>query len=200
MTLWMGAAGAALFVLVFLVDGGSRPDYSPVRHPVSALALGRRGWIQTANFIVAGTAITVASLELVVAGPGVLIGVVLTVFGLSLVASGVFPMDPMLGYPPGAPTGIPEQHSTAHRRHDLAGAVVFLSLPVAAAAGAFTLPGMAWRVVSGGVALALFIGFGWFGRAWEQTSPRLGLIQRAVIVTGWGWLAALFTWLALRSG
>ncbi|MEV0607918.1 DUF998 domain-containing protein [Polymorphospora rubra] len=199
MAFWAGAAGAVLFVLVFLVDGGTRPNYSPVRHPVSALALGRRGWVQTANFIVSGAAITVGALGVVFEGPSVLMGVVLTVFGLALVASGVFRMDPMLGYPPGAPAGIPKDNSLQHRLHDHAGAVVFLALPLAAAIGAFTLPATPWRIISGCLAAALFLGFGRFGKAWEDVSPRLGLIQRAVIVPGWGSLAVLFTALALRT-
>ncbi|GIJ76508.1 Protein of unknown function [Micromonospora phaseoli] len=197
MVFWAGAVGAALFVLVFLVDGWRRPNYSPVRHPVSALALGRRGWVQTANFLVSGSAITAGALAMVFVGPSALTGVVLTAFGLGLVASGVFRMDPMLGYPQGAPAGIPERHSTPHRLHDLAGAVVFLALPLAAAIGAFTLPGTAWKIISGCAAVALFVGLGRFSRAWEEVSPRLGLIQRAVIILGWGWLAALFSALAL---
>ncbi|MFF0717170.1 DUF998 domain-containing protein [Micromonospora sp. NPDC003816] len=197
MIFWVGGAGAVLFVLVFLIDGWSRPHYAPVRHPVSALALGGRGWIQTANFLVSGSAITVGALGVVVEGPSVPVGVVLTVFGLGIVASGVFRMDPMLGYPPDAPAGIPEGHSAQHRLHDLAGAVVFLSLPLSAAVGAFTLPGASWRITSACFALALFFGFSRFGRAWDEVSPRLGLVQRAIIIPGWGWLAALFTALAL---
>ena len=57
MTGWIGAGGAVLFVLVLLVDGWTRPGYSPVRQPVSALALGPRGWIQAASFMVCGAAI-----------------------------------------------------------------------------------------------------------------------------------------------
>ncbi|MEV2240637.1 DUF998 domain-containing protein [Micromonospora sp. NPDC049891] len=197
MAFWAGTVGAVLFVLVFLIDGWSRPGYAPARHPISALALGRRGWIQTTNFIVSGSAITVGAVGTVLDGPGILLGALLAVFGLSLVASGVFRMDPMLGYPPGAPAGTPEEHSAQHRLHDLAGAVVFLSLPLAAAIGIFTLPGTTWRIVSAGVAVALFVGLGWFSRAWEDVSPRLGLIQRAVVIIGWGWLAALFTAQAL---
>ncbi|MGC5054195.1 DUF998 domain-containing protein [Micromonospora sp. DT48] len=197
MTLWTGAAGAVLFVLVFLIDGGSRKHYSSVRHPISALALGRRGWIQTTNFLVSGAAITVGAVGTVADGPSVLLGGVLAVFGLGLVASGVFRMDPMLGYPPGAPPGIPEESSVGHRVHDFAGAVVFLALPLAAAIATFTLPGTWWRTGSASVAVALFVGIGWFGRAWEETSPHLGLIQRAVVITGWAWLTAFFTAQAL---
>ncbi|HEX6236677.1 MAG TPA: DUF998 domain-containing protein [Acidimicrobiales bacterium] len=49
---WGGAAGAVGFVMVFLVDGATRPGYSPARHPVSALSLGSRGWVQVTSFVV----------------------------------------------------------------------------------------------------------------------------------------------------
>ncbi len=36
-------------------EGAVRDGYRPLRHPVSSLALGPRGWIQAGNFAVAGT-------------------------------------------------------------------------------------------------------------------------------------------------
>ncbi|WP_255375580.1 DUF998 domain-containing protein [Saccharomonospora sp. CUA-673] len=189
---WLGVGGAVLFVVVFVVDGWTRPGYSAVRHPVSALALGRRGWVQTANFLLCGAAVTVGAVDLSITGPSTPLGIVLVVFGLGLVASGVFPMDPMLGYPPGAPTGIPAEHTVRHRLHDHAGAVVFFSLPAATAIGALTLPDLAWQLVSGAAAIALFTATSRFAKAWEARSARIGLIQRAVIIPGWAWLAAVF--------
>lgn len=49
-----GAVSAVTFIVVFLLDGWTRRAYSSIRHPVSALALGQRGWVQTANFIMCG--------------------------------------------------------------------------------------------------------------------------------------------------
>lgn len=49
------AAAGPLFVTVFVLEGARRPDYKPLRHPVSSLALGSRGWVQVTNFAVAGT-------------------------------------------------------------------------------------------------------------------------------------------------
>jgi hypothetical protein len=49
-----GVIGAPLFVGAFLIEGATRADYDPLRHPVSSLALGESGWMQVANFIVAG--------------------------------------------------------------------------------------------------------------------------------------------------
>ena len=44
-----------MFVAVFVLEGAVREGYRPLRHPVSSLALGPRGWIEAANFTVAGT-------------------------------------------------------------------------------------------------------------------------------------------------
>jgi hypothetical membrane protein len=49
-----GAIAGPLFVLVFLLEGATRADYDPLRHPVSSLALGDYGWVQSANLVVAG--------------------------------------------------------------------------------------------------------------------------------------------------
>ncbi|NDL59591.1 DUF998 domain-containing protein [Phytoactinopolyspora mesophila] len=198
MIYWLGAIGSTLFVLVFLADGWTRPGYSPVRHPVSALALGPRGWIQTSNFLVCGAAITIGALGVTFAGQSYLLGPMLAVFGLGLVASGVFPMDPMRGYPPGTPDGDPAAHTSRHKLHDYAGMVVFLALPAAAAIGAFVMPGVTWKSISAFMAIGLMIGFGTFGTAWENDSPKVGLFQRAVIIPGWFWVTAVFLDFAYR--
>jgi hypothetical protein len=36
------AIAGPLFVTVFVIEGARRPDYKPLRHPVSSLALGSR--------------------------------------------------------------------------------------------------------------------------------------------------------------
>jgi Protein of unknown function (DUF998) len=43
-----------LFVATFLVEGAARANYDALRHPVSSLELGPSGWMQSANFLVAG--------------------------------------------------------------------------------------------------------------------------------------------------
>lgn len=98
----IGALGAVLFVLVFLIDRATRPGYSPGRHTVSALALGPRGWVQRANFVVGGAGISTGAVGLLTSGDHRMLGLILTVFGLGLTAS-VVPMDAMRGYPPETP-------------------------------------------------------------------------------------------------
>jgi hypothetical protein len=190
--LWAAALACWAFVVVFLVDGWTRPGYDSVRQPVSALALGRRGWVQTTSFLGCGAAVTAGAL---VAGDGLggwLLAAVVGVFGLALVASGAFPMDPMRGYPPGTPDTTPQDTSWRHRWHDYAGMVVFAAVPVAAVIATITLPELGWKGFSGVTAFLSGAGFVVFGQAWEEDSPRAGLIQKVTIGVGWLWLGGLF--------
>lgn len=190
--LWAGAAGALLFPVVFLLDGWTRPGYRPVYHPVSALALGPRGWIQTANFLLCGAAIAVGALAIAPALDSVLLALVIGGFGLSLVASGAFAMDPMRGYPPGTPEGDRDELSFRHTLHDWAGMFVFGLAPLAAIIAAWVVPGTAWTIYSAGTAAAGIVAFLAFGQAWENDHPRTGLVQRLAIIVGWVWLGLLF--------
>ncbi|MGX6511160.1 DUF998 domain-containing protein [Rhodococcus sp. SJ-2] len=188
----IGSVALTVFVVVFLVEGWTRPGYHPVRQPVSALALGRRGWIQTTNFIACGVGVALGSVGVADAFGSVLLGVTIGVFGVALVLSGLFPMDAMRGYPPGTPDRTPTEYTRRHKIHDHAGAVVFTSLPAAAIIAAFTVSGAAWTWFSGLTAGALSIGFVAFGQAWENDARLAGLVQRVVITVGWAWLALLF--------
>jgi hypothetical protein len=105
---------------VFVVQGAVRECYRPLRHPVSSLALGSRGWIQAANFTVAGMLFLAAAAGL--AGTGdraassraapALIGAA----GAGLIGSAVFTTDPVSGYPQGTPDALtqPSRHGIAH--------------------------------------------------------------------------------------
>lgn len=194
----VGAVAAVLFVVVLAVDGATRPGYRPVRHPVSALALGPRGWVQTTSFVGCGAGVALGGLGLAL-GPSVLLGLAAVLLGVGLVASGVWPMDPMRGYPPGTAEGDPDVLSRSHVRHDQAGAVVFLLLPALPAIGALSAPlPTAARVASGLLAVLVGVGVARFTRAWEADAPRAGLEQRVPIVLALLWLAAASAYLVLR--
>lgn len=198
-----GAVGAVLFVLIFLLDGATRPGYDPVYHPVSALSLGNRGWIQIANFVLTGllmVAFAVGLRRALYPGRGALWGPLLFgAFGLSLVCSGIFVMDPMQEYTPGAPAGIPQDVSWHHIVHDVFGIIVFLSLPIACfvfarrfAAKPARLGWTAYSLITGLALLMLLVAF---GTAWENDSPVGGLIQRAMLIVGLGWVALVAVYL-----
>ena len=49
-----GAIGPLLFIVIFLIEGATRPGYSVWQDAVSALELGEGGWMQSATFNVCG--------------------------------------------------------------------------------------------------------------------------------------------------
>ena len=49
-----GVIAGPLFVITLLLDGVTRANYNPWRHPGSSLALGDFGWVQDLNFLIAG--------------------------------------------------------------------------------------------------------------------------------------------------
>ena len=185
-----GVVGAVLFIVTFGLDGATRPGYRPLYHPVSALALGSRGWVQTSNFIVTGALMIAAAAGTrealdVTIGPALL-----ALFGVGLVVSGIFTMDPMQGYPPGTEPGKPAVPSLRHKVHDIFGFVVFASLGAAVIAFAIALEG-GWKTYSFATAAVFIVLFALFGVAWERDSPRMGMLQRLAILVGWTWIALL---------
>lgn len=123
-----GLAATSSFVLVLLVEGALRPGYDPIYHTGSELELGDRGWIQRTNFIVmsAGTFAFAAGVQRSLDSTGG--PVLLVVFGSGLIIAGVFPPDPVRGYPPGAPVDREADLSRGARIHDVSGPVMFLAL------------------------------------------------------------------------
>ena len=136
--LWCGTAAAPLFVGTFLLEGARRADYDPFRHPVSSLALGPRGWVQTVNFCTAGVLWLAGAVGLTRTddqgghttshhvGP-----ILLAAAGVGMLGSGAFVTDPVSGYPPGTPDTL-SSYSTAGALHDAFAVPTFLGLPAAA--------------------------------------------------------------------
>lgn len=115
----------------------------------------------------------------------------LAAFALALVVSGVFVMDPPTGFPPG--TGGNEGALSRHGIvHDIAGLVVFTSLPAAAlvlAGAVWSVADLRWLAAPSIVAGVLCAGlFAVFAVADGRASATAGLWQRASIITGWAWI------------
>lgn len=104
-----GVIGPLLFVVVFLIEGVTRPGYNPWRHAVSLLSLGAQGWMNSINIFICGLFLLGFALGLKRAlrpGKGSVWGLGLTLLcGVLLLIGAIFPISPALGYPPGvAPT------------------------------------------------------------------------------------------------
>ena len=199
-----GAIAGPLFVLVFLLEGATRANYDPLRHPVSSLAFGDYGWLQSANFVVAGLLTLAFSVGLwrVFRPPeGSTWGPLLVgVWAVGLLGAGVFVTDPVSGYPPGAPDRL-FGYSWHGALHDLFSGPACMAL--AAACFVFGRRFAAWgergwatySAVTGVVFLGGFIlSSTGFGQA-EGLVNLAGLFQRVAVSVGFGWL----TLLAVRS-
>lgn len=201
-----GAAAGPLFISAFTIEGARRPDYKPLRHPVSSLALGRRGWVQVANFAVTGMLYLAGAAGLARAsdpdGCGRLGPVALGLAGVGLLGSAAFRTDPVSGYPPGTPDTLSEP-TAAGSLHTVAALPIFLGIPVVALASAWRFHRAGrhgWALYSAATSVSMLTGIRLFGAGFGQASPRLtdraGLFQRATIVSGFAWLTAL----SVRAG
>ncbi|MDA8395069.1 MAG: DUF998 domain-containing protein [Candidatus Dormibacteraeota bacterium] len=204
-----GTLAGPLFVTAFTAIGARRPGYDWRRLPVSSLALGHHGWLQRANFMVAGALYCCASRDLG-RGPGRRVGsraVPLLVggVGIGLVGSGVFVTDPVGGFPP--PTsgeeGIPlvgagdSGPTLGGRLHNLFAIPIFAGIPVAALTSAATAVrgrDYRWAAYSVGSAISVVGTFALFAAALAPSSRLAhggGIFQRLSIGVGFGWLSAL---------
>jgi hypothetical protein len=193
--------GLTAFVGMFLVEGALRPGYSSWRHAVSQLSLGPFGWVNTIAILVAATALLAFAAGLgraLPAGTGAtwgprLMAVAGTCFGLLA----VFPDDPGLGYPPGSHG----QQTMAGLIHGLAGTVTFGCLSAAcfvmARRFAGDPAGRGWARYSVATGLAVAIGYvatavlTGLDQAGVLANAPGGLVQRVMIVTGFGWVILL---------
>jgi Protein of unknown function (DUF998) len=195
------AAGLTTFVATFLVEGATRPGYSPWRHAVSQLSLGLFGWVNTIAILLTALALLAFAAGLRSALPtGVgsiwgprLIGVA----GVGFLLAAAFPIDPALGYPPGTPA----QHSLPGLVHGLVITVAFgcLSATCFVMARRFASD-QAWRgwarystvtgllVAAGYLATSVLTGL---DQAGVLSNTPGGLIQRGMIVAGFGWIVLL---------
>lgn len=127
-----GVVAGPLFVLVGLVQVLTREGFDLTRHPLSLLALGDLGWIQIANFIVAGVlmlAFALGARRSLGDGPGrVWAPVLFGLYGVGLVLGGAFTADPALGFPMGTPDGYPTEWTFHGTVHAFAAPLAFLAL------------------------------------------------------------------------
>jgi Protein of unknown function (DUF998) len=195
-----GAIAGPLFVLAFLVEGATRAGYDPLRHPVSSLALGDDGWVQSANFVVAGLLTLAFAVGLRRAfrplGSSIWGPLLIGVWAIGLLGAGIFPTDPVSGYPPGTPDQLPGYtwHGALHDLFSLPG---FAALAAACFVfgSRFAARGeRGWAVYSLFTGLAFTVAFvlasAGFGQA-EGLVDLAGLLQRLAVTIGFGWLTLL---------
>jgi hypothetical membrane protein len=194
--LWAGLVGPPLFIVVFLIEGFTRPGYSQWRNYVSQLATGPGGWVQVANFLVCGALVIAFAAGLRVATKSIAAPILLGLFGVSLLVAGTFSTDPTLGYPPGAANA----HTTHGMIHGLAGLGAFSLLPATTFVMARWFarhgsPRWMWYSLAVGVTMIVaFIAsnvFSTMDMTGRIANAPTGFFQRIAIIAGWTWISMI---------
>ena len=195
-----GAIGPILFVLVFLIEGATRPGYSQWRNFVSDLSESSQGWVQIVNFIMCGVLVFCFAFglrQVLRSGKGAVWGPrLLGIFGLLLIIAGLFVTDPSLGYPPGTSSNMQTLHGTIHGVNapltfgSLAMAIFVLARRFASDA---TWRGWTFYSVITGMLLVGFFTACLVVALLDQKGilpdAPVGLLERIAIVLGWGWIS-----------
>ena len=189
-----GVLVGPFYLAVGLVQAFVRDGFDLARHPLSLLANGPGGWIQTANFVLSGLMVVAAAVGFQRAlGPkSRTASGLLGAFGAGMLVAAVFRADPVDGFPAGTPLGPPTSISTAGLVHFIAGSLGFTSLAVSCF---FAARAMSRRQARGMARLSLLCGLaivlGFFGGFFIPGLAGGTLGIWFAVVVGWAWLSVL---------
>lgn len=121
-----------LWAAVSLTQAATRQGFDITRHPLSALSNGSLGWLQITNFLLAGTLLALGASGLRRSLHGTPGGTwaprLVRIGGIGMIAAGAFVMDPVDGFPTGAPSADAATLTWHSYAHFAAGSVTFTSL------------------------------------------------------------------------
>lgn len=158
-----GVVAGPLFAALSFAQVPLHPGLDLTRHAFSFLLLGPHGRLQTLNFVVAGLLYLVAATALgrsVAGRSGRWARGLLATVGTGMVVGGLFPPDPSLGYPAGAPAGVPEHLSAVSTVHAVAffgSMTAWCSLLAVLAAHLHRSGRRGWALVAAVTAVALLV-------------------------------------------
>lgn len=187
-----GIAAGPVFIGAILIQAFTRRGFNLTHLPLSLLSLGDLGWIQVTNFVVTGILIVGCAVGMsgqrklsygAVWGP-VLIGI----YGLGLLAAGVFPPDPAMGFPPGARQGtVMSWHAVLHGIAFFVAhlAVIFACFVFARRFAALRNRGLEAYCAATGVTIPVLIALGF------ANASIIGAMFFATGVVATGWLAVV---------
>jgi hypothetical protein len=186
-----GVIGGPFYLAVGLIQAFVREGFDLGRHPLSVLANGPGGWVQTANFALTGLMVLAAAVGFRrVLGPkSRAVTWFLGGFGAAMIVAAVFPADPVDGFPPGTPKGFPTSISTTGLVHFIVGSLGFTFLAISCFFAGWA---MSRRSVSSLALLSLLCGLavvvGFFG---GMVLP-IGILGIwFAVVAGWAWLSVM---------
>lgn len=191
-----GVLAGPIYLGVGMLLAVTRTGFNLGEHQLSLLMLGDAGWIQRANLLLSGLICGVAAVGFRRAmnrtgTPGEAPHL-LFAFAIGLVGSGIFPPDPVDGFPPGA-----ESEATAAGILHLGfGALSFACLGAACFLAARWIARrgvIGWSRYSQASGATILIGF--VGGAALSQSPAGVFLLWIAVVAGYAWIAATSVYL-----
>ncbi|MGW4682400.1 DUF998 domain-containing protein [Micromonospora taraxaci] len=184
-----GTVAGLLFPVLSFGQAFTRSGFDLRRHAVSSLTLGDLGWLQVTAFVGTGVLAVAFAVGLWRAlrpvRAGTTVPVLVGVYGVAMVGGGIFVPDPALGWPPGAPIGLPEQASTGTVLHTVCGAAAFLSLIAAGLLLARRFVGQGNRTWALYSAVSAAVAFVLTALPWSEGSASIRFAVGAVLISGW---------------
>jgi hypothetical protein len=197
--LWVSFGCVALFFLIALAQGFVRPEYDALQQSVSALSLGRGGWVQQLNFVFVGLALLSTYpvwRRVLTGGVGASAYPAITALsGIVLVLLGFVPQDPAPGYDPeGLAASVPTAIGLVHL--GLAGVLAGCSLTGLLVMARRLSGERYWRLwpiytraTAGAVAICVIV----YAISSTRASGLAGLFERLAFILPTLW-AGLFLW------
>lgn len=193
-----GVAAGPLYVIVGLIEILTRPGFDMRKHSLSLMSIGPMGWIHSTLFIVTGLLVILGAIGIRRAIKGEKAGtwapIMLGLYGVGLIAAGLFIPDPMKGFPPGMPSGT---ISTSGIMHLMSGMIGFIGLIAACfifgkryKALKDTQMGM-FSVITGFIFLFSFIGIAGFSQMNETVATIVNLVFYFAVFLSWTWLSTV---------
>lgn len=186
-----GVLVGPFYLLIGVAHGLVRDGFSFARHPLSVLANGPGGWVQTANFVLSGLMVIAAAVGFwrvptprLRASP-----VFLALFGLSMIVASVLRADPMDGFPAGTLLGPPTTISPMGMGHFIAGTVGFVCMALSCLCSAPAMSRIGNRTLAiGGMLSGLAVLVGFFGGFLVPVLAGTTTGIWIAVVVGWAWL------------
>jgi len=186
-----GVWAGPFYLAVGLAQAFLRDGFVFSKHPLSVLANGPGGWVQTVNFVLTGLMVLAAAVGFgrALAPQSRAMPWFLGGYGASILAASMFKADPVDGFPPGTPLGPPTTISATGLIHFGLGALGFTFLAISCFLGARAMrrrnaPLLARLSLLSGLAVVL----GFFGGIFLPYGV-VGIWF--AVVAGWAWLTVM---------
>jgi len=195
-----GIVAGPVYIVVGAIEILTRPGFDVTRHDLSIMANGDLGLVHIVLLIATGLLTIGAAVGLsraIQTGRGrTWVPRLLGLYGMGLVAAGVFTADPALGFPPGTPAdyrGV-SWHGVMHL---VSGAIGFLGLIAACIVMSRRFAGLgrrgwaAYSLATGVIYFAAFAGIVVGSNGPRQLAAFVILAFTGAVVLGWAWISAV---------